>query len=469
MKMTTIWQSFRNNRFRYGGYATLTTAIVLGMLIVVNLIVGQLPVQWDLSDNQLFTLSSQTINVLKGLQTPVTIYGLYQPGKEDTLSAAVLKQYRDHSKMVTVQSIDPVKNPGFVKQYATDNTELSEGSLIVTAGKRFKTVAAADLFNYDIEQQQVTSLALEQRLTGALVYVASGKTPIVYTLQGHNEATLPDDVTKQLATENYTLKEISLFTNPVPSDANILMVVAPKSDLTVDETNKIRTYLAQGGRGIFLMDLARTDSPNFQSLFKSYGFTLQRLVVVDTDNTANAGNPILLLPKFAEHDVVNSIKNDKLQILFPGSQAIQPIDLKKRTITIEPLLVSSDKSWGETDLSATSFDKSAKDPDGPFTLAAAITDSVEGKEAKLIVTGTAAFLSPQVTSQVPGNTTLLTNSLSWLSDQKAGQSIPAKSLLSMRLNINGLQGLLCAALVVLIIPLTVLGIGTTVWMRRRHQ
>ncbi len=469
MKMTTICQSFRNNRFKYGGYATLMTAIVLGMLIIVNLIVGQLPVQWDLSDNQLFTLSPQTINVLKGLQTPVTIYGLYQPGKEDTLSTAVLKQYRDHSKMVTVKSLDPVKNPGFVKQFTTDNTELSEGSLIVTAGKRFKTVAAADLFNYDTQQQQVTSLALEQRLTGALVYVASGKTPIVYTLQGHNEATLPDDVTKQLATENYTVKEISLFTNPVPGDANILMVVAPKSDLTADETNKIRTYLAQGGRGIFLMDLARADFPNFQSLFKSYGFTLQRLVVVDNDNTANAGNPILLLPKFSDHAVVNSIKNDKLQILFPGSQAIQPIELKKRTTTIEPLLRSSDKSWGEVDLAATSFEKNAKDPDGPFTLAAAITDNVEGKETKLIVTGTAAFLSSQVTSQVPGNTTLLTNSLSWLSDQKAGQSIPAKSLLSMRLNINGLQGLLCAALVVLIIPLTVLGIGTTVWLRRRHQ
>ena len=49
MKSLNIAQSFRNKNFRYGGYAALTIAIVLGILLVINLVAGQIPLKLDLS------------------------------------------------------------------------------------------------------------------------------------------------------------------------------------------------------------------------------------------------------------------------------------------------------------------------------------------------------------------------------------------------------------------------------------
>lgn len=476
MKIAAIFQSFKNNKFRYGGYAALMTAVVLALLILVNMVAEQIPLKWDLSENQWFTLSPQThaaLDQLDQLQQPVTIYGLYQAGKEDALTTEILKKYRDRSRRITIKAIDPVKNPGFVRQYSADGGDLVEGSLIVTSGKRYKTIPAEDLFNYgssDYGGRQVTSLALEQRVTGAIMYLLSNQQPVVYALRGHQEEPLADEVAKQLETENYAVKELSLFTSPIPDDAKILMVVSPKQDLTVDEAGKIRSFLERRGRAIFLMDLTRNEYPNFQSLFQSYGVALQRQIIVEADSTMNAGNPIFLLPKFAEHPIVNPLKQHQMPVLIPGAQAIRTLDIKKRTVTVEPLLLSSGQSWGQTDFSAVSFDKQPSAPTGPFIMAAAVTDQADdGSEAtKIVLVSSAVFLSPEFTGRVPGNVSLLTNSLNWLSDQKEGLSIQPKSLLSLRLTLNGFQSLLFSAIVVILIPCLVLGAGLMIWLRRRH-
>jgi ABC-2 type transport system permease protein len=473
VKIAAIFQSFKNNKFRYGGYAALVTAVVLALLILVNLVAEQIPLKWDLSENQWFTLSPQTHAALDRLKQPVTIYGLYQAGKEDALTTEILKKYRDRSQRITIKTIDPVRNPGFVRQYSADGADLGEGSLIVASGKRFKTIPAEDLFNYDNSDpagRQVTSLALEQRVTGAIMYLISNHQPVVYALRGHQEEPLADDVAKQLETENYTVKELSLFTGPIPNDAKILMVVSPKQDLTADEAGKIRSFLERNGRAIFLMDLTRNQYPNFQSLFQSYGVAIQRLMIVEADSTMNAGNPVFLLPKFADQPIVNPLRQHQMPVLIPGAQAIRTLDIKKRTVTVEPLLLSSGQSWGQTDFNATSFDKKPSDPAGPFTVAAAVTDQTgDGSEAtKIVLVSSAMFLSPEFTGRVPGNVSLLTNSLNWLSDQKEGLSIQPKSLLSLRLALNGFQSLLFSAVVVILIPCLVLGAGLMVWLRRRH-
>lgn len=60
-------------RKRWGGDA-LMTAVVLAIVVVINLVVGQIPVkytQFDLTDNQLYTITDQTKEFVKGLDSDV--------------------------------------------------------------------------------------------------------------------------------------------------------------------------------------------------------------------------------------------------------------------------------------------------------------------------------------------------------------------------------------------------------------
>jgi ABC-2 type transport system permease protein len=272
------------------------------------------------------------------------------------------------------------------------------------------------------------------------------------------------------------VKDLSLLSAAaVPADADILLIMAPKNDLSTQDAEKVRAYLAQGGRAVILVNVITRDAPlpNLEALLQSYGVQVENVVVVEGDpGKIAAQNPLYVIPGQEYHDILAPLRASNYDLVMPGAQAIQTLDLKKKSLKIEPLLSSSGKSYGKRDIaSAKTITKGSGDPTGPFTLAVAITDAAadaSGKDAKLIVAGDIQFLSQALTSQVPGNADFFMNSLGWLRGQKQTLSVRPKSLLQMRLSLSNLDALLYSALVVILLPLLVLGTGFTVWARRRH-
>jgi ABC-type uncharacterized transport system involved in gliding motility auxiliary subunit len=117
------------------------------------------------------------------------------------------------------------------------------------------------------------------------------------------------------------------------------------------------------------------------------------------------------------------------------------------------------------------LEKASGDLKGPFSLAVAVTDpssDASKKDTRLLVIGTAGFLSQTIALRVPGNADFFLNGLGWLTEKKESISLRPKNLLSMRLRIGSLQAFLLSGLVVIVLPLLVLGAGLGVWMRRRH-
>lgn len=470
-----IAASFRNKKFKYGGYAALMTAVVLAILIAINLVVDQIPFKLDLTQNQLFSLSQQSYKVMDGLKKNITIYGLYKTGQENATVKEILNKYADYSDKIKVKFIDPVKNPTFAQKYSKDGSTLNNGTLIVDAGDKFKVIDSYDLVNYsydDYGQPYADSLAIEQQVTGAIIYATSEKSAVIYNLQGHNEGTIPGDLSKQLESENYEVKDLNLVTSDkVPADAEAILIISPKTDISSDEDKKLRDYLSNGGRAIFLMDLLKNELPNFQALFKSYGVELQHVLVMDGDRSHNAGNPALLVPILGDHDILSPLKTDNMLVVMPAAQPIKTLDVKKRSLDIQPLLTTSNNSWGRVNLESTSVEKEANDVSGPFTVAVAITDKSSDqniKDTKIIVIGTSAFLDSQIASQMPGNMNMLLNGVNWLRDQTEDISIRPKSLTSSYLNMTSLQAIIFSGIVVILIPLVVLGTGLKVWLGRRH-
>ena len=62
-----ILDYFQKRQARYGALASASVIIVLGLLVAVNYLSARKNKRWDLTENQLFSLSEQTVKLLKGL------------------------------------------------------------------------------------------------------------------------------------------------------------------------------------------------------------------------------------------------------------------------------------------------------------------------------------------------------------------------------------------------------------------
>jgi hypothetical protein len=487
VKKTSLFDSLKSRKFRFGGYATLLIIVGLAVVIAINVLVDQIPAKLDLTRNKLYSLSSETLKILDVLKTDLTITTIGKTESVDTAYAKVsevLAKYASRSRHVKLQAIDPETHPGWTKQYDPTGQGLTAGTLVVASGNKYKTISINSMYDmsaYDpnnpYAQPQPTALSVEQKITSAVLYVTAEKNVTVYVLEGHGELTLDTlGLSAPVSNENYEVKSLDFLTSKaVPDDANIVLVMAPKNDLTADDADTLRAYLANGGRAEFLFDMFQNDNqfPNIAGVLKTYGVEVRGVVVVEGDqNKIATQNPAYIIPTLEYHDINSPLRTNNYDVVLAWSQSIQTLDLKKKSLKIEPLLTSSSKSYGKRDVQhATSAERETGDLSGPFTLAVAITDPAvdAGKQdTQVIVVGDIRFLAQSLTSAVPGNSDFFMNTLGWLKGQKESLTIRPKSLQQMRLSITILWALILSGVAVLLLPLLILGSGFVVWMRRRH-
>lgn len=479
-----ILDSFNAKKFKYGGYATLTIAIVLAILVGGNLLVDFVPLKADLTKEQLYSLSEQTFKILDRLEQEIEIFVLAQIGKENPMVQEILKKYDKRTANIKLSLVDPYRNPGFAKQYEEEEGRTpGENSVIVTSGKKFKSISPWDMYNYRQTDpnnpfaQEASSSKIEQVLTGAILYVTSEKNPTIYLLQGHKENNLPYNMRVQLENENYTIEDLNLLLlEKIPDDADILLIISPKTDINESEEEKIREFLFdRGGSAFFMMDLRPDEFPNLIKLLASYGTKIKPVLVMErADNRYIPQAPYALVPEMPHHSITSVLTTNDLLVLFPVTQAIEELEIKKRNIKIEPLLVSSNRSFGKVDIASENKEQTLNDPDGPFNLAIAVTDEGEreGQGSKAIVTASSFFLYPEEVLPIrlsqAGNHDFLFNSLNWLQGKEELISISPKSLMVFSLRMNQLQFYLFSGITVILIPLLILGAGLVIWLRRRH-
>ena len=479
--MKKIIDSFKDKKFKYGGYATLMTVIIVIIVVIINLLVSQLEWTLDVSDNKLFTLSEETKEIVKNIDEPVSIVGLHAIGDANQAFFEIINKYASLSSKIIITNIDPIKNPAFSAQYTQEGETLSEGSYIVIAESgRYKVINTEEVFNYAYDnngQVQINSLSLEQHLTSAIKFVTAKSLITVYTLSGHGEEQLHPSLIDDMELQNYNIKTLDLKqTNKVPDDCSLLVINAPTVDLLEEEKNMLDEYFNSYGSALFMMGLVDEDMPNFVGLFEYFGVEVhQDSFVVEGTASNYYQNPTLLVPNIIEHPITSTIIEQSLRLTALGSQYIQTTELSRDELIIEPVLVTSEKSWAKDDLdNVESMDYENDDALGPFTIATAITDnklwdSKAGKQysAKIVIISNTQFLKAEAYAAEP-NFDFVINSMNWLLGEDENIYIRPKDLSIMPLQMNALEIYSYAGLTVVIIPLTILIIGLVVWRKRRH-
>ena len=462
-----------SKQVRYGGYALLTSLGMVAVLVLVNLVVDQFGVEADLTQNRLFSLSDQTFQVLDNLEADVTVYQIGTTGRENPLIDSVLERYAKRSSHVKLATLDPERNPGLAAKYEEEG-QVRPGGLIVDAGDRFRMISQFDIFNVNMQTRQATSLSLEQELTAALLYVTTGDLPTVYLLEGHGEQSMFQlgmsglNVRDLLENDNYEVETLDLVSrDTIPEDVDVLLVVAPEQDLTAPEAERLDAWMRDGGRTVFVLQaVRRTDLPNFDDLLAGFGVRLVNGIIVEESGRHTPDSQVFLVPEMTSHEIVSPMRSERMFIVMPAAGPIEELDTQRRTLTVEPILNTSEGSFLRTDFEIQSVEQQEGEPSGPFAIGVAITDNdLDGyMKSRHVVFSSALFLS----QPYQANYDMLLNSLSWARSREESISIRAKSLRTFPLRMTRLAQLIISGAAVLLVPLGVLGAGLAVWLRRRH-
>jgi len=445
---------------RYGSNALLMSLAFLGILFFVNFLSNRHHQRFDLTAAKRYSLSPQTLQILRELKEPVKILGFFTPGdpRQEELKD-LLEEYIYHSDKLSYEIVDPDLKPGLARQYGIS----SYGVLVFERGdKRQET--------YALDEQDITSAILKvSREEEKVVYFTTGhreRDPNGYDQRGYAQA-------KQwLERDNYRVETLNLaaITETLPSDAAVIVVAGPQVPFAPEEAERLRQYLDDGGKLFVLAD------PEFDTglddLLEAWGVRLRNDVVVDPGSSFFGDVLSPMVSRYRFSTITKDLGG--LTSFFPGARSVEKITPSPEGRSVFVLLETTRASWGETDIEAlrqrrARFDEGV-DTRGPLALAVSVQASKGEEKGRLVVFGDADFASNSVLSVRGnvGNADLFRNSVNWLAEEEELIAIGPKPP-----DIRQIQPLTPAqlrtvfSLVVIVMPLAVLVAGGLVWWSRR--
>ena len=457
--------------FRGGTYALSITAVVLAILVVLNVLVSALPsslTKLDISATKLYSITSNTKVVVNALEEDVTIYWIVQSGEEDDVIENLLSKYESLSDHINVVKKNPDVYPTFAEQYT--NETVQNNSLVVECGDRSRFIGYDDIYIQEADIYSYTystSFDGEGAITSAIDYVVTDDLPQLYVLEGHGEQELPQNFKEQIEKENIETNTLSLLTvDEVPEDADAILIYEPSSDLSEEEIDMLYEYAEDGGK--LLVIAGPTEDgilENLYSLLENYDVETCEGIVVEGNRDRYTMQPYVLLPEMSSHEITDSLIEENY---YPNMPISQGMIINDESGAVTPLLTTSSESFSKiAGYDLTTYEKEDGDVDGPFAVALSIDCSNEGQ---IVWFSSAAFLDDMYNALSSGsNSDLAMNALSSLIGESKAMAIRSKSLNYNYLSITDSTASLLKTLMIGVFPLTYLGVGVFVILKRRRE
>jgi ABC-type uncharacterized transport system involved in gliding motility auxiliary subunit len=264
--------------------------------------------------------------------------------------------------------------------------------------------------------------------------------------------------------QNYVQPEpLSLLgTNTVPSDCNLLIIAGPRDVIPGAELQKIEQFLNRGGRLLVLFNFGavRKDT-GLEAMLGRWGVDVGRNVVTDPDNTIRGTD--VIVGRFSQHAVVNSLQHSRLHLTLPRSVGRLKLQAEAADAPrVDELAFSGTRALASGD----SLHKA------PFPLMVAVEKGTlkdiitERGSTRMIVIGDSMFLG-NLQIESAANRDFAVNAVSWLLERTqllAGlgpRPVTQYRIVMTRAQMRQAQWVLLGAL-----PGSVLLLGGLVWLRR---
>jgi ABC-type uncharacterized transport system involved in gliding motility auxiliary subunit len=478
--MQTAWMKTRQTKYTL--YVTLYLVVIIAVLGAANWLASRHNKSIDSTANKKFSLSDQTVKIVKELKNDVTISD-YDRTEKFTAARDLLDRYSALSTKLHVAYIDPDKKPQLAKAAGISKY----GTMIVDSGPKKEEAKS-------LTEEELTSAIIRAIKTGArtacFVTGSGEKSP-----EDTDERDGYSNVKDSLEKSNYKTKTTSLgAATPadakmaakiqplgsappsggkpeVPSDCTVLIVAGPKYAYQQAAVDAIKTYVDNGGRVLLMLDpplkMGKSETQESESLDKlldSWGVTMDKDLVIDLSGVGQifgVGAEVPLALNYESHPIVRDFK--RIATGFPLTRSLEI----KSGGSAEKLFSTSDNSIATTNLSSPEVRLDPqKDKKGPLALAAAGTVKSGGKEGRFVVVGSSGWASNSFFG-FRGNRDLYLNMMNWLSSDEDLISIRPKDPEDRRLSLSQRQMGTIFMSSVIGLPLIVVVAGLMVWWKRR--
>lgn len=452
-----------------GSYSILASAILIAIAVIVVAIAELLPAKlttFDTTKTGMFTLSQQSVDLLKSLDGQVEINLIATPGGEDEYITKLLDCYKSASSKVKVKTVDPVMYPSFASQYT--NEQISTNSIVVLYNGNSKYISIDKIYTVDYTNG-ATVFNGEGEITGAISILSSNSECVVYTLKGHGESMLEPSLQDQIKNQGYTLKDLNLNTvEAVPEDAASLIIYSPGKDITNEELAKLIDFVQAEGDIFLVTDYIKKELPNLGTLTNLFGLKQSTGVIFEGDENYCLSNyRHYVLPQIMEHEITIPLLIGGYDLVMPITQGIMQKKELQEGVQVNEVLSTTAKAYQKKDLDKMkTLEKEATDTDGPFSIAA--TSEIAG--ASLVwVTSSYPFNSEYNEMSSGANNNFFINCLSWSADNETGINLLPKRLTGDKLKIPSSISTVLVIGFIGVVPVIIILIGIFVLVRRRRK
>ncbi len=470
---------YKSRGAKYGTMAIVSVVVFLGILVAVNYLGTRQNKRWDFTANQVYSLSDQTIRILKELKEPVHITVFEQKDRQEALKDR-LDEFQYQATKLTTEYVDPDRDPARASAAKIEAVP----TLLVEHQGRTERISTAN----------------EQELTNALIKVVTGTTRKVYFTQGHGEKDTASSERTGLSTaldamkqDNFAVESLVLIQQKViPDDATVVVIAGPTTDLFPPEIEALGAYVAKGGKVMVLMDplLKGPPQPLLTQFLADWGIRAGTDVVLDPSSGQVIGTDasVTVAAAYPPHPIT---QNFRVVTAYPLARSMTPIEGGSNSHTAQPLVNTGQQSWAEADLAGlgaakaqVEFNADKGDKQGPITVGAAVSapatvtpppagnatpaspDSERKPETRIVAIGDSDFAANTAIG-LPGNRDFFVNTLNWLSQQENLIAVRPRQPEDRRLTMTAEQQNRIMILVLFVIPGLVFGTGIYTWWKRR--
>lgn len=446
------WMKARQTK--YGAYVTVYILVVLAIVAGVNWLANANNKSFDTTANKRFSLSDATKKTVENLKSDVTIT-YFDKTSQFEGARATLDRYKDLSSKIKLTFIDPEKKP-----------EIARLAHVQTLGSIF--------VDYDKKHEEAKALS-EEEITGALKRAMASGIRTACFVAGSGEGSISDTEREGYSKFKDLLEKSSVKTKElqmlqkaeVTPDCTLVVLAGPTHDYLPPVLAAIKTYVEGGGKALIMFTPAIPDKsgtsdgePELVKLVADWGVTVNNDLVYDIGPYSQVfGEAAPVVGHYGTQTLVKDM--GRSATVFPLSRSLE---IKSDKPGMEKLFETSDTSYLTGNLKPPIKLDPDKDKKGPFTLGAAGT--VNGK-ARVVITGSASWLSNSALSYPTANKDLGLNMVNWLTADESLISIPTKEPEDRRIMLSGRQMSMVALTSVIFLPLLVVLSGFAVWWKRR--
>ena len=297
-----------NKRIKHGGNTFALVVIIFGILALINFLSARRFIRADLTEDQRYTISNATKDVLGALDDIVTITAYFSTAPAEVAQIRrnvrdMLDEYNAFSKNLQIDFVNPANFDDAQKQelrfkgipevqinvYKQDKAEIANvymGISISYSGKE------------EVLQVVQSTANLEYELTSTILKVTAKEAKTVGFLTGHGEFDINDQnyqQFRQLLDKNgqgqYNITPVSLQDGKaVDNTVTTLVIAGVKQALTEREKYELDQFIMRGGKAVFLVDPIQLQpgtlqgtplSTGLNDLLEHYGTKLGNNLLVD--------------------------------------------------------------------------------------------------------------------------------------------------------------------------------------------